>query len=332
MSHARSRFFAGGIALSLLFAGGCAPAGWTLPAKAEEADEKLVVSGDIFDRPGNDNPCRGREITITVGRDGDQARETEIARGLIEQCRPTLTYEELLYRYTRGMAERDDARAALQAMATVPPPVTEAPPEPPPPPPPQVITQPAADPYPAYSSGSAHPAAPVIFEQDMFQPPVMQAAPVAPIIIQPTPVYVSPPPAIFIAPPRPRPPHYRPPQYQPPQHNVVPAPPVVHRPPPQARPPAYTPPVVHNPASPPPTVYRPPSPPPVVHRPPPVVHQPPPTVYRPPPAPSPPPTVHRPAPAPVVHSSPPSPPPASAARPPAGSVGQPGQDRSTYGK
>lgn len=304
MFLARSGVLAGGIALSLLFAGGCAPAGWSNPAEAEELDDRLTVSGDIFDRPGSDNPCRGREITITPGRDGDTTREAEIARGLIVQCRPTLTYEELLYRYTRAAAERDDARRQLQALATMPPP--------------QIVTQPVVEPYPAYSSGSAHPAAPVIYEQDMYQPPV--AAPIAPIIVQPTPVYVSPPPAIIVAP---RPPHHRPPP-----HYVTPAPPpVVHRPPPQPRPPAYTPPIIHNPPSPPPVVHRPPpaptipvvQPPPVVHRPPPVVHQPPPVVHQP----SPPPTVYRP---------PPPPPPAGTPRPPAGSVGQPGQDRSTYGK
>lgn len=275
MFFARSRVLAGGIALSLLFAGGCAPAAWTTRAEAEEVDDKLTVPGDIFDRPGQENPCHGREITITPRAD-DAA---EVARGLIEQCRPALTYEELLYRYTRAAAERDEARRQLQALAILPPPVVEMPPPPPVP----VISQPVVEPYPAYSSGSAHPAAPVIYEQDMFLPPRVQPAPPVPIIVQPTPVYVSPPPAIIVTPPRPYPPHYRPPPASPP--------PVVHRPPPM----------------------------PVVQPPQPAVHQPPPVV-------------HRPSPAPAVHRPPPAPPPASAPRPPAGTVGKPGQDRSTYGK
>ncbi|MGQ3032259.1 MAG: hypothetical protein ACT60Q_28240, partial [Ferrovibrionaceae bacterium] len=157
MLLARSQILAGGIALSLLFAGGCAPPAWTTPAEAEEVDEKLTVPGDIFDRPGQENPCHGRDITITSRADN----EAEVARGLIEQCRPALTYEELLYRYTRAAAERDDARRQLQSLATMPPPVVEMPPPPPPPP---VISQPPVEPYPAYSSGSAHPAAPVIYE------------------------------------------------------------------------------------------------------------------------------------------------------------------------
>lgn len=304
MFLARSRVLAGGIALSLLFAGGFAPAAWTTPAEAEEVDEKLTVPGDIFDRPGQENPCHGREITITSRADN----EAEVAHGLIEQCRPALTYEELLYRYTRAAAERDEARRQLQALAAKPPPVAEMPPPP-------VISQPPVETYPAYSSGSAHPAAPVIYEQDMFVPPRMQPGPPVPIIVQPTPVYVSPPPVVIVAPPRPYPPHYRPPPA-----SFVPAVPFVHRPPP---------------ASPPPVVHRPPPMPamPVV-QPPPIVHQPPSVVHRPPSAASPPPVFHRPspAPAPMVHRQPPAPPSASASRPPAGTVGNPGQDRSTYGK
>lgn len=213
MFLARSRLFAGGLALSLLVAGGCAPSG---RAGAEAIDEQLTVSGDIFDRPGSDNPCHGQAITLTPGRQGDTSQDAEIARGLIEQCRPALTYEELLYRYALVAAERDEARAQLQAMAT------EAP-------------------YPAYSSGLAHPAAPVIYEQDLYQPPAIGVVPVVPVIVPPRPVYVSPPPAIIVTPPRPHPPHYRPPHYRPPHHRPQPShmvpPPVVHRPQPGSRPP-----------------------------------------------------------------------------------------------
>ncbi len=276
MGLQRSRGLAGSLALALLFAGGCAPAGWPGPAEAQETGARLTVPGDIFDRPGAENACAGREITVTPGADGDMAHETAVGRGLIDQCRPALSYEELLYRYTLAVAERDAARRTAAAMAANPPPVVVAP-----------------EPYPAYSSGSAHPAAPVIYEQDM----ILRSPPV---VVQPVPVYVSPPPPIYVAPPRPRPPHWRPPpsHYVPPP-NYVPPPasyrPPHHRPPPPAQIPA--PPVVHNP---------PPMPRPPVVMP---IGQPPPVQ---------PPSVHRPPPA--VH------------QPPAGSVGPPGQDRSTYGK
>lgn len=281
----RSRGLAGSLALALLFAGGCAPAGWPGPAEAQETGARLTVPGDIFDRPGAENACQGREIAITPGADGDTAHETAVGRGLIDQCRPALSYEELLYRYTLAVAERDAARRTAAAMAASPPPVVVAP-----------------EPYPAYSSGSAHPAAPVIYEQDMIlrQPPV---------VVQPVPVYVSPPPPVYVAPPRPRPPHWRPPPnyVPPPSYNPPPASyrPPHHRPPPPA--PIPAPPVVHSPPamSGPPPMSRPPVVTPIVQ---------PPPVHRPPP---------------VVHQRPPAPPPAP---PPAGSVGPPGQDRSTYGK